>query len=110
MNKGSAPCCKYKLSDVLALHSNELCDLAKSSWHLRALRAILQCRTGALGGHIAYCKSCKKTHHHKHSCRNRHCPTCQGHKQEEWQQARATELLNIPYFHVVFTLPSALIL
>ena len=99
---------KLKVADVLALHEQELEDLAQSTWHLRALRAILQCRTGALGGHIAYCKSCKKVHHHKHSCRNRHCPTCQGHKQVLWQQARAKELLNVPYFHLVFTLPSVL--
>ena len=98
----------YKLADVLALHDTALETLAKSTWHLRTLRAISQCRTGALGGHIAYCTQCKKTHHHKHSCRNRHCPTCQGHKQVQWQQARAAELLNVPYFHLVFTLPAVL--
>lgn len=97
-----------KLSDILSLHDQQLACFARSSWHLRTLRALSQCRTGGLGGHIAYCKQCNKTHHHKHSCRNRHCPTCQGHKQREWQQARAGELLNVPYFHLVFTLPSAL--
>ena len=97
-----------KVADVLALHEHSLEAVAQSTWHLRTLRAILQCRTGGLGGHIAYCKQCKKTHHHKHSCRNRHCPTCQGHKQVAWQQARSNELLNVPYFHVVFTLPSVI--
>jgi hypothetical protein len=96
----------YKVADVLALHDKDLETLAKSTWHLRTLRAIQQCRTGALGGHIAYCKSCKRIHHHKHSCRNRHCPNCQGHKQLQWQEARAAELLNVPYFHLVFTLPA----
>ena len=97
---------RYKVADILALHDKDLETLAKSTWHLRTLRAISQCRTGALGGHIAYCKACKKVHHHKHSCRNQHCPTCQGHKQLQWQQARAAELLNVPYFHLVFTLPA----
>lgn len=100
--------CAYRVSDVLDLHQDELERLCKSTWHLGTLRAIQKCRTGALGGHVAYCTHCKKVHHHKHSCRNRHCPTCQGHKQVEWQQARAEELLNVPYFHVVFTLPSVL--
>lgn len=98
----------YRVAQVLELHLNELTSLAKSTWHLRALRAIMDCRTGRLGGHMAYCNTCKKVHHHKHSCRNRHCPTCQGHKQVQWQQARAEEQLNVPYFHLVFTLPSTL--
>ena len=98
----------YRVAQVVELHQHELESIAKSTCHLRALRAIIQCRTGALGGHIAYCKACKKIHHHKHSCRNRHCPTCQGHQQMQWQQARAKEVLNVPYFHLVFTLPSAL--
>ena len=98
----------YRVAQVVELHQHELDSIAKSTWHLRALRAIIQCRTGALGGHIAYCKACKKIHHHRHSCRNRHCPTCQGHQQMQWQQARAKEVLNVPYFHLVFTLPSAL--
>lgn len=98
----------HTLAEVLNQHQDALESLSKSSWHLRTLRAIMSCRTGSLGGHVAYCKNCKKTHHHKHSCRNRHCPTCQGHKQMQWQQARASELLDVPYFHVVFTLPSAL--
>ena len=98
----------YRVAQVVELHQHELESIAKSTWHLRALRAIIQCRTGALGGHIAYCKACKKIHHHKHSCRNRHCPTCQGHQQMQWQQARAKEVLNVPYFHLVFTLPSVL--
>ena len=99
---------QYRVAQVVELHQHELDSIAKSTWHLRALRAIIQCRTGALGGHIAYCKACKKIHHHKHSCRNRHCPTCQGHQQMQWQQARAKEVLNVPYFHLVFTLPSVL--
>ncbi len=99
---------KYRVAQIIELHENELEAIGKNTWDLSTFRALLKCRTGALGGHIAYCKNCKKTHHHKHSCRNRHCPTCQGHKQVQWQQARAQELLHVPYFHVVFTLPSVL--
>jgi hypothetical protein len=61
-----------------------------------------------MGGHIDQCTCCKKQHISYNSCRNRHCPTCQGHKREEWIRAREQELLNVPYFHVVFTLPSEL--
>ena len=61
-----------------------------------------------MGGHIDRCESCKKLHISYNSCRNRHCPTCQGHKREEWIQARSKELLAVPYFHVVFTLPAHL--
>ena len=63
-----------------------------------------------MGGHIDRCDNpaCHKLHLSYNSCRNRHCPTCQGHKREAWIQARESELLNVPYFHVVFTLPSEL--
>ncbi len=61
-----------------------------------------------MGGHIDRCDCCQKLHISYNSCRNRHCPTCQGHKREAWIQARESELLNVPYFHVVFTLPSEL--
>lgn len=61
-----------------------------------------------MGGHIDQCNCCNKLHISYNSCRNRHCPTCQGHKREEWIRARENELLNVPYFHVVFTLPSDL--
>ena len=98
----------YRVAQVLALHQNDLATIAKSTWHLRTLRALIDCRTGRLGGHIDYCNNCKKTHHHKHSCRNRHCNNCQGHKQIQWQQANAAQLLNVPYFHMVFTLPNCL--
>ena len=98
----------HKLAQLIDLHSDELATLTKSTWKLNALNAIRRCRTGALGGHVAYCHNCKKTHHHKHSCRNRHCPNCQGHKQAKWQHDRSLELLQVPYFHVVFTVPAAL--
>lgn len=99
---------KYKVADVLELEQKNLQDLSPTSWHLRTLHAIRRCRTQAMGGHIDQCSSCNKLHISYNSCRNRHCPTCQGHKREEWISAREQELLNAPYFHVVFTLPSEL--
>ncbi len=75
---------------------------------LRNLRAIRDCRTAALGGHIDACTSCGVLQLSYNSCRNRHCPKCQGHKREEWIQKREQELLPVPYFHVVFTLPAEL--
>lgn len=99
---------KFKVADVLELEQNQLSKLAPTSWHTRTLHAIRRCRTQLMGGHIDQCNCCNKLHISYNSCRNRHCPTCQGHKREEWIRAREEELLNVPYFHVVFTLPSEL--
>jgi hypothetical protein len=74
----------------------------------RALEAIAACRTPALGGHLERCDRCGATRAVYHSCRNRHCPQCQALAQTRWVEARRAELLPIPYFHVVFTLPHAL--
>jgi hypothetical protein len=74
----------------------------------RALRAIAQCRTAALGGHRAVCTTCGAERLTYTSCRNRHCPKCQRVTTERWLAARQRELLPIEYFHVVFTLPHAL--
>src|SRR5882672_7206217 len=74
---------------------------------LKVMSAIESCRTAALGGHVARCEDCAHTTIAYNSCRNRHCPKCQGAAAREWMAAREAELLPIPYFHVVFTLPSA---
>jgi len=74
----------------------------------RALRAIGSCRTSALGGHLERCDRCGATRAVYHSCRNRHCPRCQALARTRWVEARRAELLPVPYFHVVFTLPHAL--
>lgn len=97
---------KFKVATILTLEQDHLEQLSFTSWHYRTLLAIKKCRTQALGGHIDACTCCKKIHISYNSCRNRHCPNCQGHKQEQWIQSRVDELLNVPYFHVVFTLPS----
>lgn len=71
----------------------------------RALQAIATCRTAVLGGHRETCDRCGAVRVRYNSCRNRHCPKCQTLTKERWLAARRTDLLPIPYFHVVFTLP-----
>jgi hypothetical protein len=75
---------------------------------LKVMSAIERCRTAALGGHVARCEDCAHTLIAYNSCRNRHCPKCQGAAAKEWLAEREAELLPVPYFHVVFTLPAAL--
>lgn len=72
----------------------------------RVMSAIELCRTAALGGHVERCSDCGLVRHAYNSCRNRHCPKCQGHARADWLAARQAELLPVPYFHVVFTLPA----
>jgi hypothetical protein len=74
----------------------------------RALRAIAACRTAGLGGQAHWCSACGQVTVRYHSCRNRHCPKCQTLTKERWLAARQAELLAVPYFHVVFTLPHGL--
>ncbi len=73
---------------------------------LKVMSAIEQCRTAALGGHVAACQDCGHRHIAYNSCRNRHCPKCQGAAAKDWLAARQAELLPVPYYHVVFTLPA----
>ena len=73
---------------------------------LKVMSAIERCRTAALGGHVARCEKCDHTHVAYNSCRNRHCPKCQGAAAKEWLADREAELLPVPYYHVVFTLPA----
>ena len=75
---------------------------------LKAMSAIEDCRTAVLGGHVARCENaaCGFTSIAYNSCRNRHCPKCQGAQARDWMAAREADLLTVPYFHVVFTLPA----
>ena len=75
---------------------------------LKLMTAIERCRTAALGGHVERCEKCSHTVIAYNSCRNRHCPKCQGAAAREWLAEREAELLPVPYFHVVFTLPAAI--
>ncbi len=73
---------------------------------LKVMSAIASCRTAALGGHVARCEDCAHSQIAYNSCRNRHCPKCQGAAAKDWLAARQAELLPVPYYHVVFTLPA----
>jgi len=75
---------------------------------LKAMSAIERCRTAELGGHRLHCERCDTDTIAYNSCRNRHCPKCQAQAAERWLERRRQDLLPIPYFHVVFTLPDAL--
>jgi hypothetical protein len=72
----------------------------------RIMGAITACRTAALGGHVEQCDECGATRIAYNSCRNRHCPKCQGLARAQWLAERQAELLSVPYFHVMFTLPA----
>jgi hypothetical protein len=99
---------RHSIVDVLALEQDQLEDISTNSWQYRTLQAVRRCRTKEMGGHIDKCDQCSKLHISYNSCRNRHCPSCQGHKREEWISARSSELLPVAYFHIVFTLPAEL--
>ena len=75
---------------------------------LKVMSAIERCRTAALGGHVARCEKCAYTQISYNSCRNRHCPKCQAAAAKDWLAAREADLLSVPYYHVVFTLPAAI--
>lgn len=75
---------------------------------LKAFQDILRCRTSALGGHVDVCDTCGHQVISYNSCRNRHCPKCQALVKERWIEKQEQSLLNVGYFHVVFTVPDAL--
>lgn len=102
-----------EVADILRDHGPAWRDVNRGHVSLGALKvmsAIERCRTAALGGHVTRCENaaCGHTHIAYNSCRNRHCPKCQGAAARDWMEARAAELLPVPYFHVVFTLPAAI--
>ena len=100
---------EYEVADVLRAHWPQVPGMKGiNGWQLRTLGALMRCRTAAMGGHKDACTTCGTVQFSYNSCRNRHCPKCQGHKREEWIAARERELLPVPYFHLVFTLPSEL--
>ncbi len=98
-----------EVADVLRAHWSVIEHSPSiNAWQLRTLGAIMRCRTAEMGGHVDSCTTCGTVVVSYNSCRNRHCPKCQGHKREQWIAARNSELLPVPYLHVVFTLPSEL--
>src|SRR4030066_2580361 len=98
-----------EVADIFRQHGpayRETHRLSRNDW--RVMRAIEVCRTAVLGGHKDQCDHCGHLEISYNSCRNRHCPKCQTLRKERWIEARSEDLLPIPYFHVVFTLPSEL--
>lgn len=95
-----------EVAHILRLHGesfrrkHRLCRV-----QLQAMRAIEDCRTAVLGGHLYRCEECGSEKNVYNSCRNRHCPKCQSLDKERWLAKRRNELLPVPYFHVIFTLP-----
>lgn len=98
----------FEVADVLNAHWPGVQHSGLSTWQLRTLDAVRRCRTASLGSHVDGCTSCAHLRISYNSCRNRHCPKCQGKQREAWIQSREEDLLPVPYFHVVFTLPDAL--
>lgn len=100
---------RWEVADVFRLYGQAYRDAqALPSSHLKIMRAIEACRTAALGGHLELCDACGFTRPVYNSCRNRHCPKCQSLAKARWLKAREEELLPVPYFHVVFTIPHEL--
>src|SRR6266446_896351 len=102
---------KLEVADVFRRHGAAWRAANKAHLSLaqrRVMTAIEVCRTAALGGHVERCEDCAHTRIAYNSCRNRHCPKCQWPAAQAWMAAREAELLPVPYFHVVFTLPAAL--
>ena len=102
------PAPAFELADVVRRHGGVYAR--ENAGHLgrverRVLAAIAACRTAALGGHVERCDDCGLRRIAYNSCRNRHCPKCQGAARAQWLAEREAELLPVPYFHVVFTLP-----
>ena len=90
------------------IRRTETAQLSLNVHQQKTLRALAQCRTAALGGHVDACEDCGTVHISYNSCRNRHCPKCQGHRRVEWIEKRKNDLLPCTYYHVVFTLPGEL--
>jgi hypothetical protein len=99
---------KLEVADILRRYGNAYRaerEGSLSSTQRRVMRAITACRTAALGGHLEACDACGHERISYNSCRNRHCPKCQSLPRAQWIEDRKSELLDCPYFHVVFTLP-----
>src|SRR6516162_5251917 len=101
-----------EVADILRVHGDRFLDRYRSGFdfqQLKAFRAIQRCRTAALGGHRDACPRCGYQAISYNSCPNRHCPKCQAQARERWLCARERDLLDVPYVHVVFALPHALL-
>ena len=101
--------CALEVADIFRMHGaawrrTQFGHLSLSQ--LKVMSAIEQCRSAALGGHVLHCEACAHDQLAYNSCRNRHCPKCQGRAARQWLEAREADLLPVDYYHVVFTLPA----
>ena len=100
---------RLEVADVFGKHGDDFPESRPMSpEQTKVLRDIVNCRTAALGGHRCVCDTCGHEDISYNSCRNRHCPKCQGIEKRKWVQARLDDPLPVPYYHVVFTLPDPL--
>ena len=102
-----------KSSKIQQVFLNSYSEFLASDFHIsgiqeKAARAILNCKSGSLGCNISQCTDCGHMEFHNNSCRNRNCPNCQAVLKEVWVDKRRSEVIDTPYFHVVFTLPHQL--
>lgn len=98
-----------EVADVVRAHAAEYLSVrSPSTSQIKVLRRIATCRTAALGGHVDCCDSCGHARISYNSCRDRHCPKCQGPERAAWLSKRLEKLLPVPYFHIVFTMPHEL--
>lgn len=98
-----------ELGDIFCMHGDAYCKQKRlTPEQHKVINATRNCRTSILGGHVERCDHCANMHISYNSCRNRHCPKCQALKTAKWLIDRQKELLPVPYFHVVFTLPHEL--
>jgi len=97
---------RWELADIVRAHADDLDGLSPEQ--RRVLQAIAQCRTAALGGHRRQCEACGHEELSYNSCRDRHCPKCQGLDEARWIEAQQRDLLPVQYFHLVFTVPTEL--
>lgn len=98
------------LGQIIRKFLPELLKIRKVSNHqFKVLNALTNCRTPSMGGSVMACKDCGTVHYFLHSCRNRHCPRCQGINRELWIESRKQDLLPVKYYHVVFTVPHLLL-
>jgi hypothetical protein len=102
------------MMDIATIFRNYFGDYVKRfgtripSFHLKAVNAIMQCRTRELGGEVYYCKSCRQYHYAYHSCKNRHCPQCGNNESQKWVEKQKQKMLPVDYFMVTFTIPQEL--
>jgi hypothetical protein len=101
----------FEVADIVRRHGDRFLETHRAwltSQHRRVLRALVQCRTAALGGHRDRCEQCAQPALSYNSCRDRHCPKCLTSARDQWVAAREEELLPVGYVHIVFTMPAVL--